>query len=106
MDGINSWSNSVLIMKHYQTWRSSSRYDVIDNWKKELQEMNKNKVGEPYAYPHSFIQLLGYMRIYFHLLYRQTEVLLELMLTIVLYIKRSAISQQYQMCSRYAYIIA
>jgi len=48
-------------------------FDVIDNWYKELKIMNKGKVGEPYAYPSSFLQLLGYMRIYFHLPYRQTE---------------------------------
>lgn len=48
-------------------------FDVIDNWYKELEIMNKGKVGEPYFYPSSFLQLLGYMRIYFHLPYRQTE---------------------------------
>jgi IS5 family transposase len=47
--------------------------DVIDNWSKELELMNRDKVGEPYAYPNSFLQLLGYMRTYFHLPYRQTE---------------------------------
>ena len=47
--------------------------DVIDNWSKELELMNREKVGEPYAYPNSFLQLLGYMRTYFHLPYRQTE---------------------------------
>jgi hypothetical protein len=35
--------------------------------------MNHGKVGEPYAYPDSFIQLLGYMRAYFHLPYRHTQ---------------------------------
>ena len=30
-------------------------------------------VGEPYDYPDSFMQLLGYMRAYFHLPYRQTQ---------------------------------
>ena len=35
--------------------------------------MNHGKVGEPYDYPDSFIQFLGYMRAYFHLPYRQTE---------------------------------
>ena len=36
--------------------------------------MNEGKVGEPYHhYPESFVQLLGYMRAYFHLAYRQTE---------------------------------
>lgn len=48
-------------------------FDVIDNWYKELEIMNRAKVGEPYSYPSSFLQLLGYMRIYFHLPYRQTE---------------------------------
>jgi hypothetical protein len=37
--------------------------------------MNHGKVGEPYAYPDSFIQFLGYMRAYFHLPYRQTQVI-------------------------------
>ncbi len=35
--------------------------------------MNHGKVGEPYDYPDSFMKLLGYMRAYFHLPYRQTE---------------------------------
>jgi hypothetical protein len=48
-------------------------FDVIDNWYKELEIMNKGKVGEPYSYPSSFLQLLGYMHVYFHLPYRQTE---------------------------------
>ena len=48
-------------------------FDVIDNWYKELEIINKGKVGEPYSYPSSFLQLVGYMRIYFHLPYRQTE---------------------------------
>ena len=39
----------------------------------ELSLMNHGKVGEPYAYPNSFIQLLVYMRAYFHLPYRQTQ---------------------------------
>ena len=30
-------------------------------------------VCEPYCYPESFIQLLGYLREYFHLPYRQTQ---------------------------------
>lgn len=48
-------------------------FDVIDSWEGELTEMNNGKVGEPYDYPDSFIQLLGYMRAYFHLPYRQTQ---------------------------------
>ena len=48
-------------------------FDVLDGWDHELSQMNRGKVGEPYDYPNSFIQLLGYMRVYFHLPYRQTQ---------------------------------
>ena len=48
-------------------------FDVIDNWDSELKEMNKDKVGEPFHYPDTFLLLLGYAKAYFHLPYRQTE---------------------------------
>jgi Transposase DDE domain len=48
-------------------------FDIIDNWDSELSEMNKNKEGRKFIYPNSFIKLLGYMRAYFRLPYRQTE---------------------------------
>ena len=48
-------------------------FDVIDNRDNELEEMNKGKEGRKFVYPDSFIKLLGYMRAYFHLPYRQTE---------------------------------
>ena len=48
-------------------------FDVIDNWNNELDNMNEGKEGASYVYPDSFVQLLGYMRAYFHLPYRQTE---------------------------------
>lgn len=36
--------------------------------------MNENKKGKPYSFPDSFIHIIiGYMRIYFHLFYRQTK---------------------------------
>ena len=50
-----------------------SDFDVLDGWDNELSQMNHGKVGEPYNYPDSFIQLLGYMRAYFHLPYRHTQ---------------------------------
>lgn len=46
---------------------------VIDNWNKELEEMNKGKIGEPFHYPDTFVLMLGYTKVYFHLPYRQTE---------------------------------
>jgi hypothetical protein len=45
-------------------------FDVVDGWEEEEEEeeelekkMNEGKVGEePYHYPESFVQLLGYRR--------------------------------------------
>ncbi|HVD07820.1 MAG TPA: IS5 family transposase [Nitrososphaeraceae archaeon] len=48
-------------------------FDVIKNWDNELDKINDGKEGASYRYPNSFVQLLGYMRAYFHLPYRQTE---------------------------------
>ena len=48
-------------------------FSVIDNWDTELEKMNKDKEGRKFVYPDSFIKLLGYIRAYFHLPYRQTE---------------------------------
>ena len=50
-------------------------FDVIDNWwDTELKGMNKDKVGqEPFHYPDTFVLLLGYAKVYFHLPYRQTD---------------------------------
>jgi Transposase DDE domain len=48
-------------------------FDIIDNWNTELEDMNKDKEGRKFVFPDSFIKLLGYMRTYFHLPYRQTE---------------------------------
>jgi DDE family transposase len=48
-------------------------FDIIDNWDSELKQMNKDKVGEPFYYPNTFLLLLGYTKVYFHLPYRQTE---------------------------------
>jgi Transposase DDE domain len=48
-------------------------FDFIDNWEKELAEMNNGKLGEPFHYPDTFVMMLGYAKTYFHLPYRQTE---------------------------------
>jgi hypothetical protein len=48
-------------------------FDVINNWDTELKEMNKDKIGEPFHYPNTFLLLLGYAKAYFHLPFRQTE---------------------------------
>jgi hypothetical protein len=48
-------------------------YDFLDTWNSELEHMNKNKNGKPFKFPDSFILAIGYIRISFHLPYRQTE---------------------------------
>ena len=48
-------------------------FDIIDGWYGELERMNQGKRGAAYDYPDSFVQLLGYVKAYFHLPYRQTE---------------------------------
>jgi hypothetical protein len=48
-------------------------YDFLDTWDSELERMNKNKMGKPFLFPNSFILVIGYIRYFFHLPYRQTE---------------------------------
>ena len=45
-------------------------FDIIDNWDAELKDMNKDKVGEPFHYPNTFLLLLlGHAKVYFPLPY-------------------------------------
>ncbi|CAN5677161.1 IS5-like element IS903B family transposase [soil metagenome] len=48
-------------------------FDVLENWDKELDDMNRGKIGEPFHYPDTFVLMLGHAKVYFHLPYRQTE---------------------------------
>ena len=48
-------------------------FDIIDGRYVELERMNEGKRGTIYGYPNSFVQLLGCVKAYFHLPYRQTE---------------------------------
>lgn len=53
--------------------------DVIQNWDKELAEMNHRKEGGKFLFPESFMKIVGCARAYFGLPYRQTEGLLRTM---------------------------
>jgi hypothetical protein len=46
---------------------------VIDEWETELAKANDGKNGEPYRYPESYMRLLAFIRLLFHLPYRQEE---------------------------------
>ena len=46
---------------------------ILDRWDSELERMNAGKEGGRHVYPEVFVRLLGYMRVLFHLPYRQTE---------------------------------
>jgi len=48
-------------------------FSVMDVWKQGLEKANDGKVGEPYHYPEAFMRLLGFIRVLFHLPYRQSE---------------------------------
>jgi Transposase DDE domain len=48
-------------------------YDFLEVWDEELEKMNGNKEGKKYKFPDSFILIIGHIRVYFHLPYRQTE---------------------------------
>jgi len=48
-------------------------YDFLDIWDDDLARMNENKNGKRYKFPDSFILVIGYIRVYLHLPYRQTE---------------------------------
>lgn len=48
-------------------------FSVMDEWRLELEKANDGKVGEPYHYPEAFMRLLGFIRLLFHLPYRQSE---------------------------------
>lgn len=51
--------------------------DIMESWNKELAIMNRNKIGRKYQFPDSFMKILGYVRVYFGLPYRQTEGLIK-----------------------------
>jgi hypothetical protein len=51
----------------------ATKLDIIDGWYGELERMNQGKRGAAYDYPDSFVQLLAYVKAYFHLPYRQIE---------------------------------
>jgi hypothetical protein len=45
--------------------------EFIEDWRRELEEMNERKRGHPYEYPNSYIQFLISIRYYCHLDYRR-----------------------------------
>ena len=69
--GDRDWSryNDALVRRGQINLESS----VIDEWQEELRKANDGKNGEPYHYPESYIRLLAFIRLLFHLPYRQEE---------------------------------
>jgi len=47
--------------------------DFVENWEKELEEMNLGKRGKPFDYPESLIEFLAFPRYFFGLPFRQEE---------------------------------
>jgi hypothetical protein len=49
----------------------------MEEWEEELEAVNRGKEGARFRFPDSFIQLLGFIRLMFHLPYRQAEGFIE-----------------------------
>ena len=47
--------------------------DAVEEWEEELDAMNRGKEGAGFRFPDGFVRLLGFIRLLFHLPYRQTE---------------------------------
>ncbi len=48
-------------------------FDFLKSWEKDLENLNRDKLGRKYAYPWSFIELLMLIHVIYHLPYRQLE---------------------------------
>jgi hypothetical protein len=44
---------------------------ILERWDSELERMNTEKEGGRHLYPGLFVRLVGYLRVLFHLPYRQ-----------------------------------
>jgi len=51
--------------------------DAMDEWEEELEAVNRGKEGARFRFPDGFIRLLGFIRLIFHLPYRQAEGFIE-----------------------------
>ena len=65
---IRFWIPEAIVVRRCQVFLD---FEVLDRWDHELSQMNLGKVGEPYYYPDSFIEILGFLKTYFHLSYRE-----------------------------------
>jgi len=57
--------------------------DFVENWGKELEEMNRGKRGKPFDYPESLIRFLAFPRYFFRLQFRQEEGFVEALAKLV-----------------------
>src|SRR5512136_1767005 len=48
-------------------------FDFLESWERDLEKLNRGKLGRRFAYPWVFIELLMMIHIIFHLPYRQLE---------------------------------
>lgn len=48
-------------------------FDFLESWGRDLEKLNRGKLGRRFAYPWSFIELLMMIHVIFHLPYRQLE---------------------------------
>jgi len=65
---IRRWSDEAIIVRHCHVLLD---FEVLNRWDHELSQMNLGKVGEPYYFPDPFIEILGLVKKYFHLSFRE-----------------------------------
>ena len=70
---VTNWAQYNESLKHRGSLDVWIAEDVFDNWTKLLQTVNSGKVGHPFVYPASFIELVLSLGTVFHQPLRQTE---------------------------------
>jgi|SRR5215471_17093564 len=65
---IRRWSDEAIIVRRCHVLLD---FEVLNRWDHELSQMNLGKVGEPYYFPDPFIEILGLVKKYFHLSFRE-----------------------------------
>jgi hypothetical protein len=81
MSQIRRWGKKYVDRRNWKEYNESLvrrgeillDFDLLDEWKDELNEVNEGKKGAPFRYPEAFIRLLAYLHVLFHLPYRQEE---------------------------------
>jgi hypothetical protein len=96
----SAYQPSVVDYNKYINWRVYNEglvkrgeilmdFDIFSHWNKEIEEMNRGKVGAPFEYPDSFINFLLRFKTGFHIGYRQAKGLARRLIVFIPQAKRA-----------------